>query len=66
MKAIFAHGQKGGKMANRKMTNREWVDFLVEQFEVSRTTARDMLHSLMVLKTYDNYKRDYIERRQDG
>ncbi len=41
------------------MSNKEWIDFLVEQFDVSRSTARDMLHSLMVLKTYDNYKRDY-------
>lgn len=42
------------EMTVRKMTNKEWVDFLVQQFDVSRTTARNMLHGLMKMKKYDN------------
>lgn len=41
------------------MNNKEWIDLLSEAFDVSRTTARDMLHSLCVLKKYDNFKRQF-------
>jgi hypothetical protein len=41
------------------MTNREWIDLLSEEFNVSRTSARDMLHALMVIKKQDNFKRMY-------
>lgn len=41
-------------MTVRKMTNKEWVNFLAQQFDVSRTTARNMLHGLMKMKKYDN------------
>lgn len=36
------------------LTNKEWIDFLAQQFDVSRTTARNMLHGLMKMKKYDN------------
>ena len=39
------------------MTNREWIDLLSKEFTVSRTSARDMLHALMMIKRYDNFKR---------
>ena len=39
------------------MTNREWIDLLSKEFNVSRTSARDMLHALMTIKRYDNFKR---------
>ena len=39
------------------MTNREWIDLLSKEFAVSRTSARDMLHALMTIKRYDNFKR---------
>lgn len=42
-----------------RMSNKEWIDFLSEAFDVSRTTARDMLHSLCILKRYDNLKRPF-------
>ena len=42
------------EMTVRKMTNKEWIDFLAQQFDVSRTTARNMLHGLMKMKKYDN------------
>ena len=38
-------------------TNKEWLDLLSKEFEVSRSTARDMLHALMALKKEDNFKR---------
>lgn len=37
-----------------KMTNKQWIDFLSLQFDVSRTTARNMLHGLMMIKKHDN------------
>lgn len=42
------------ELRTRKMTNKEWIDFLAQQFDVSRTTARNMLHGLMKMKKYDN------------
>jgi hypothetical protein len=39
------------------MTNQEWIDLLSKEFNVSRTSARDMLHALMTIKKYDNFKR---------
>lgn len=43
----------------KKMSNKEWIDFLSEQFNVSRTTAREMLHSLMMWKAEDNFKKQF-------
>ena len=31
----------------KKMSNKEWVDFLSEQFTVSHTSAREMLHDVV-------------------
>ena len=39
------------------MTNQEWIDLLSKEFSVSRTSARDMLHAIMNIKRYDNFKR---------
>lgn len=41
------------------MTNQEWIDLLSKEFDVSRTSARDMLHALMTIKRYDNFKREF-------
>jgi len=41
------------------MTNKEWIDLLSKEFNVSRTSARDMLHALMTIKRYDNFKRSF-------
>lgn len=41
------------------MTNQEWIDLLSKEFAVSRTSARDMLHALMTIKRYDNFKRTF-------
>lgn len=43
----------------KKMSNKEWVDFLSEQFTVSRTSAREMLHGLMRWKAEDNFKKQF-------
>lgn len=45
------------EMTTRKMNNKEWVDFLTKQFDVSRSTAKDMLHAMMKIKKKDNLKK---------
>ena len=49
--------KKGRAVQGGYMTNREWIDLLSKEFSVSRTSARDMLHALMTIKRYDNFKR---------
>lgn len=48
-----------------KMSNNEWIDFLVSQFDVSRTSAREMLHGMMRWKKEDNFKKQFNGRRRD-
>ena len=48
----------------KKMSNKEWVDFLSEQFTVSRTSAREMLHGLMRWKAEDNFKNQFSGRKE--
>lgn len=50
---------------HKKMSNKEWVDFLSEQFAVSRTSAREMLHGLMRWKAEDNFKKQYSGGRNE-
>ena len=46
------------KVKNReRLTNAEWVDFLSEQFDISRTSAKEMLHVMMSVKKEDNFKK---------
>lgn len=42
-----------------RLSNREWIDFLVNQFDVSRTSARDMLHVMMSVKREDTFKKRF-------
>ena len=49
----------------KKMSNKEWVDFLSEQFTVSRTSAREMLHGLMKWKAEDNFKKQFSGGRNE-
>ncbi len=49
----------------KKMSNKEWVDFLSEQFTVSRTSAREMLHGLMRWKAEDNFKKQFSGGRNE-
>lgn len=42
-----------------RLTNKEWIDLLSEQFDVSRTSARDMLHAMMSVKKEDNFKKQF-------
>lgn len=39
------------------MTNQEWILFLAKEWNVSNTSARDMLHSLFLHKKFDNIKK---------
>ncbi len=49
-----------------KLTNAEWKDFLSEQFDVSRTTAKEMLHALMALKKEDSFKKLFNGGNRNG
>jgi hypothetical protein len=40
-----------------RMTNKQWVDFLSAQFDISRTSAKEMLHGMMRWKKEDNFKK---------
>jgi len=40
-----------------RMTNRQWIDFLSAQFDISRTSAKEMLHGMMRWKKEDNFKK---------
>lgn len=41
-----------------RMTNRQWIDFLSAQFDISRTSAKEMLHGMMQWKKKeDNFKK---------
>lgn len=46
----------------RKMSNKEWIDFLVCQFDISRTSAKEMLHGMMQWKKEDNFKKQFSGR----
>jgi hypothetical protein len=47
-----------------RLTNSEWIDFLCEQFEISRTSAKDMLHVMMSVKREDNFKKQFNQGRK--
>ena len=41
------------------LTNAEWIDFLSKQFDISRTSAKEMLHVMMRVKWEDNFKKQF-------
>lgn len=43
----------------RKLSNKEMIDFLVKQFDISRSSAKDMLHVMMSVKREDNLKKRF-------
>lgn len=49
---------------NIKLTNSEWIDFLSEQFDISRTSAKEMLHAMMSVKREDNFKKQFSDRKR--
>ena len=53
------------KKQTKRMTNKEWIDFLCEQFRISRTSAKAMLHGMMSWKKEDNFKKTF-NRRDNG
>ena len=48
---------------NKRMGNKEWIDFLCEQFDISRTSAKEMLHVMMLVKKEDNFKKQFSGRK---
>lgn len=45
-------------------TNSEWIDFLAEQFDISRTSAKEMLHVMMSVKKEDNFKKQFSQGKK--
>jgi predicted RNA-binding Zn-ribbon protein involved in translation (DUF1610 family) len=56
-----------GKDEPRKLSNREWKEFLAKQFGISKTSAKQMLHGMMRWKKEDNFKRTFnpIKEKDD-
>lgn len=55
----------------KRLTNTEWKEFLSEQFGVSKTSAKEMLHVMMSVKKEDNFKKQFncradMRGEQDG
>lgn len=48
---------------NIKLTNSEWIGFLSDQFDISRTSAKEMLHAMMSVKREDNFKKQFSGRK---
>lgn len=48
-----------------RMTNRQWVDFLSAQFDISRTSAKEMLHGMMRWAKEDNFKKMFYGWREE-
>lgn len=48
-----------------RLTNSEWIDFLTEQFDISRTSAKEMLHVMMSVKKEDNFKRQFSQGNKE-
>jgi hypothetical protein len=46
-----------------KLTSAEWKDFLSEQFGISKTSAKEMLHVMMLVKKEDNFKKQFSGRK---
>lgn len=47
--------------AGKKMSNRMWVELISEEFNVSHSVAKDMLHAMIVtkdIKTSSRYRFD--------
>ena len=51
------------KAKTGQLTNSEWIDFLTEQFDISRTSAKEMLHVMMSVKKEDNFKKQFSGRK---
>ena len=49
--------------SNVKFTNSEWVDFLTKQFDISRRSAKEMLHTMFIIKKKDNLKKQFNNRK---
>ena len=43
------------------LSNRGWVDILSKQFNISRRSAKEMLHLMMSVKMEDNFKSSLAE-----
>lgn len=49
---------------DNKLTNIEWIDFLSKQFNVSRNSAKKMLHVMILIKNEDNFNKRFCGSRR--
>lgn len=40
------------------MTNIEWMDLLVKEWSISRSSAKEMLHQMYQIKRYDTLRKE--------
>lgn len=52
------------KTGYEKLTNHDWINFLTEQFDISRTSAKEMLHVMMSVKKEDNFKKQFSQGKK--
>ena len=53
-----------GAPINARLTNSGWICFLSDQFNISRNSAREMLHAMMSVKKKDNFKKQFSGRKE--
>ena len=53
----------GAPLLDERLSNSEWIDFLCKQFDISRTSAKEMLHVMMSVKKEDNFKKQFSRRK---
>lgn len=61
-KAVVSRIEQLPSAESKRLSNKEWVDLLAEQFDVSRTSAKEMLHGMMRCKALDNFKKQFSGR----
>jgi hypothetical protein len=50
----------------KPMSNKQWIDFLVKSWDISRTSAKNMLHVMMSVKKEDNFKKQFSGAKMKG
>lgn len=58
------HGQNYQK-EQKKMTNREWIDLIAKEFNVSNSMAKHMLHGMYEAKKYFSVSKDIRKKQKE-
>lgn len=64
--AVYSHDEllQNPEKVISNMTNKAWIAFLSVQFNISRKSAKDMLHVMMKIKHEDNFKKQFNCRKE--